>query len=140
MILQGLFSGELYGRLTASATLRAERAQSAPRLFARAMLVGANIDRTSARRSSEVEGRRFRRIAGADRQGPGTQPEVVDELRGIKTDKHPGGAIPLDDIVVCIFAWFIDAPLLIAHVGDDRAIPFDLDADVVIQRDGGSAL
>ena len=47
-------------------SLRRE-ARGDTRLFARAMLVGANIDRTSARRSSDVEGRRVRRIAGADR-------------------------------------------------------------------------
>src|ERR1700722_18954126 len=117
-------------------SLRRE-ARGDTRLFARAMLVGANIDRTSARRSSDVEGRRVRRIAGADRQGPGSQPEVVDELRGIKTDKPAGGAIPLDVVVVCIFAWFVDALLLTVHVGDDLAIPFDLEADVVIHRHGG---
>jgi hypothetical protein len=58
------------------------------RLFIRPVLVGANIDPAPAWRSRVVDFRRFRRIAGPDREGLGSEPEVVDELGRIKTSKH----------------------------------------------------
>jgi hypothetical protein len=41
-------------------------------LFARAMLVGAGVDRTSAGRSRDVNRRGVDGAARADRQGPGS--------------------------------------------------------------------
>lgn len=45
------------------------------------------------------------RTAGA----PGFQRDVVDELRGIKTDKHAAGAAPVGEVVVAVHAWLEDA-------------------------------
>jgi hypothetical protein len=60
------------GHKPASATLCAARPSARTRLFARAMLVGAGVDRTSSGRSRDVDRWRFRRITRADRQGPGS--------------------------------------------------------------------
>jgi hypothetical protein len=96
---------------------------SQTRLFARATLVGAGIDPTSAQRSGDVDRRRLGSVAGSYRPGLGSQPNVVDELGGIKVDKHAAGTTPVDDVAVPICAWLVDAPLwLSAHKGDDRTL------------------
>ena len=129
------FRGDLYGRQMASATLTLVTLQAPLRLFAWAMLVGAEIDRTPARRSRNVDRRRFRRIAGSDCYCPGFQPEVVDQLRGIKTDKHAAGAAPVDDVVVAVHAWVYGVPIqLSVHISDDLASSVSAEADVVIHR------
>ena len=56
-------------------------------------------------------------------RGPGFQPEVVDELGGIKADKHAAGAAAVDDVVVAVFAWLVDAPFRLAvHIGEGSCI------------------
>jgi hypothetical protein len=101
-------------------------------------LISANVGPTPARRSSDVDWRRIGRIAGADRERPGSQPEVIDELGGIKTDKHAGGAVHLDDVVVGVFAWLVNAKFrLAADIGEDLASPVDFEADVMVHRHVG---
>src|SRR3984957_6792602 len=129
------FCGDVYGRKSLSATLTLDRPQRAPRLFARAALVGANVDRTPARRSRNVDRGRSFRIAGSDRRRPGSQPEVEDKLRGIKIHKHAPGAASVDNVAVAVDARLHGAPIqLAAHISDDLAFPVDAEADVVIHR------
>ena len=110
-----------------------------PRLFARAALVGADVDPTPARRSCNVDRRGFRRIAGSNRSRLGSQVEVIDELRGVKTDKHSPGAEPVNDVVVAVYARVDDAPIqLPVHISDDLASPVSAEADVVIHSHIGT--
>src|SRR5580704_9645683 len=135
------FCSDLYGREPASATLCAATSPGAPRLFARAVLVGANVDQTRARRSRNVDRRRFRGIASSDCYRPGFQPEVVGELGGIETNKHALGAATVDDVVVAVYARLEHVPIrLPILISDDLAFPVKAEADVVIHRHVGVAV
>jgi hypothetical protein len=77
---------------------RGQQAPNMPRLFVRAVPVGANIDRSPAQCSGNVDRGGSFRIAGADRPRVGPQPEVINELSGIKINKHAGSAGPVNDV------------------------------------------
>ena len=88
LVLQALFAARFTGagrraQLSARPTAK-ENAPICPRHS-----VGANIDPTSARRSGDVDRRRVGRVAGTDRPGLRSQPEVVTNLAGSKLTNSP---------------------------------------------------
>jgi hypothetical protein len=105
-------------------------------LFARVIIIGADIDWVSTRRPGDVDRGRLDRTARANRRRSGLQPEIEDELRRIELDELAFGAAPLDKVIVAKGSWPGDAPiwLSVGKIGQYSASPVDREADIVVHR------